>query len=450
MLDTQTALIFMVSVSAVNGLTSLILWKTQKNLPGLHLIAAGNLLIDVSLWFIDMSNAHVITLRNVLTILSQYLIVDGIAVFFGRPSRPKVLVAVVIASALFWEGIQAWDPNQIGLRVLVATIITLAVMARAGLAAYGSSTPRGLARTFIIACLGVHAVVLVVRCAVSLIHHDQAYVLSPPVAGWFFLEITLIQTLLFFGILLLVGARLNERLQHQNATLAAERQVHDELRQFLHVLGHELHTPLAVIDSAAEMMQFLLPNQPEGVSKRLATIRGTVGRVDTLVTNLLTAERAALVASREELIDMTALTHEVMDFLAETHGAHRLEFHREDEGEILVRGDREMLFTAILNIVSNALKYSPTDSTVSVSQTLRDGRAVLSVRDRGIGFPPEQLARAGERFFRADNARTQSGTGLGLHIVKTVLERHAGSLDLRNAPDGGTVAELRLPVATTG
>ena len=71
----------------------------------------------------------------------------------------------------------------------------------------------------------------------------------------------------------------------------------------------------------------------------------------------------------------------------------------------------------------------------------------VEVRDHGIGFPPDQIRRIGERFFRADNAKAQQGTGLGLHIVNTIAARHGGRLEVRNAPDGG--AEVTLSVRIT-
>jgi signal transduction histidine kinase len=107
---------------------------------------------------------------------------------------------------------------------------------------------------------------------------------------------------------------------------------------------------------------------------------------------------------------------------------------------------------ALNNLLSNAFKYSPQGGSVTLSGALaqRDGReyAVLEVRDEGIGMKPEQLARAFERFYRADSTGNIPGTGLGLCLVKEVAELHAGRVELESEFGVGTTARLWLPRAT--
>ncbi len=120
--------------------------------------------------------------------------------------------------------------------------------------------------------------------------------------------------------------------------------------------------------------------------------------------------------------------------------ARGLRFEQELEPR-LVRGDPGRLDRAIGNLLDNAIKWSPDGGRVEVSAV--DG--TVRVRDHGPGFSAEDLPRAFERFYRADEARGMPGSGLGLAIVRRIAEEHGGTARVDNAPDGGAVAEIALP-----
>lgn len=443
-LDYTTALVFLLTISMVNGLFALSLWRAKLRLPGLPLMALGYLLLVPAFLAMADRTPHLITLHNTLIVASQALLAEGIAAFFSHRSRLWAPVGLPLFTAVFWEIIQAWDPQAVTIRVLIITVIMTLLYARAiviMLRAHGA-----IPRTVLSCALGGQIVILVVRAAAALFSDDQSWVVSPSIQAWFLLELALMETISFYGVLLLVGGRLNQSLKEQSTSLREERRAKSELRQVLHILGHELRDPLAVIANSAAIMEHHLGTQSPEMTHRLSAVRGTVKRIGRLMNSLLTVEQAAMKAARPEMLDLRDIVDEAADLATTMHDFTRLRFPRPLH-PVLVVGDRDMLFTAIANLLDNALKYSSAGTKVDITIDTANGEACTTIADRGIGFPPEQIPRLGQRFFRADNAADHSGTGLGLHIVKTIAARHGGRLRLNNRPEGGAEVQLVLPSA---
>ena len=206
------------------------------------------------------------------------------------------------------------------------------------------------------------------------------------------------------------------------------------------------------------------------MTARLQTIRTAVTRASTLMDTLLLAERAELDGNTGDLIDPARLIRDIIRVLGDKYDGRRIlstlpadtapETETPEggapergapergppENRLMLRGDREMLAVAVSNLLDNALKFSGPDQTVEITLR-REDMIRISVRDRGIGFPPEQIGQVGQRFFRAANASPVPGTGLGMSIVKTVITRHHGHLTLRNRRNGGAEVTLHLPPA---
>jgi two-component system OmpR family sensor kinase len=113
---------------------------------------------------------------------------------------------------------------------------------------------------------------------------------------------------------------------------------------------------------------------------------------------------------------------------------------------VIVRGDDDHLRRAIGNLVGNAVKHTPPGSGLEVRAGSEGDRAVVTVRDHGSGLDDEALAHVFDRFWRADSARVGSGAGLGLSITAAIAQEHGGTVEAQNAPDGGAVFTLRLPL----
>ena len=103
---------------------------------------------------------------------------------------------------------------------------------------------------------------------------------------------------------------------------------------------------------------------------------------------------------------------------------------------------------AAANLIDNALKYTPEGGRVTITAAVRDGEAVLEVSDTGPGVPPAEQPRVWERLYRADASRSQRGLGLGLSLVRAIVEAHGGKAEVSNTREGGAVFTLRLPVTT--
>ncbi len=111
-----------------------------------------------------------------------------------------------------------------------------------------------------------------------------------------------------------------------------------------------------------------------------------------------------------------------------------------------VKGDDRLLQYAVDNLLSNALKYSPPDSRIEVS-VWRDGEsAEIAVKDHGIGIPAKEIGKLFDRYFRASNALKVSGNGVGLHLARTIVERHGGTLTAESAMGAGSIFTVRLPL----
>ncbi len=219
-------------------------------------------------------------------------------------------------------------------------------------------------------------------------------------------------------------------------------------RDFVANVSHELKTPVAAIGLLAEAVLDGF-DDPEHVEKYGEKLLRESIRLGALVNELITLSR---LQGADPLPDLAVL--EVDAVVAEAHALSAIVAESagiiitlDEPSSLLVQGDRQMLVTAVVNLLANAVHYSPAGSTVSISRRARDGFVEIAVTDRGIGIAPEHQSRVFERFFRIDPARSRvtGGTGLGLAIVKHVAANHGGSAVLWSKPGTGSTFTLRLP-----
>ncbi|MDE1149901.1 MAG: HAMP domain-containing sensor histidine kinase [Azospirillaceae bacterium] len=479
MLDYHTALVLTYALVCMDGVIAVVVWQSQKRLIGMELIAASYMLPVVAVGLIAHREPLTMISGNVLYNLSEALAAEGMAIFLRQPRLPGwVLPATALGTLVLWTAAAIWFPDNIQLRNAVSTIITLACVCRMIALLMRDRGQPVFLRRVTLACLGLHGTVCTVRLGAALQNlvtgRWVGQLLPEQVLPlWYVLELAVYTNLLFFCLLAMFCGRLAENLRARDRdlwaeqekqirlseTLATERRLHQEQREFLHLLSHEFGTPLAVIDRSAEMLQMQVGEEPPeaprtgAIRGRLDTIRATVRRLSHLVEDLLRAEQAGLETARRDRLDAGALARQAV--AAAYNDAHGGAKGWEDgrvrlditDGPAAFLGDADMMVMAIANLVANGLKYSPADQAVTVTLKTSPATLTLTVRDRGIGFPPAELATVGQRFFRASNARTHTGTGLGLYLVKIILAKHGGQLDLANHPDGGAVAILRLPAA---
>ena len=243
-----------------------------------------------------------------------------------------------------------------------------------------------------------------------------------------------------------VGAALNTLLEHVETSLAARHRSEQQVRQFVADASHELRTPLATITGYAELAR-RRPGDAEVVGTALDKVEEESQRMTSLVEDLLLLAR--LDAGRpleREPVDLTRLLVEAVSDARVIAPDHRWRVDVPDDlvdHPATVPGDELRLHQVVTNLLSNARRYTPAGTTVTVS-VRRDG---FSVHDDGPGFPPDLLDHAFERFARGDQARTRGaevGVGLGLSLVQAIVRAHGGRVTLSSVP-GDTTVDVRLP-----
>ena len=246
-----------------------------------------------------------------------------------------------------------------------------------------------------------------------------------------------------------VAARTQELREEQARTAEAlerERQVVAEQRQFLSLVSHEFRTPLAVMDGAAQMARLSVEPPPKELLHSTYTIQKGVGSLLHLLDTWLTSDRLAsgLRALKTEPVVLPEL---LTDVVKRATQASRRELQADLEAlPETTLCDRDLLGAALLNLVDNALKYSPPDTPVQVRAKVQEGWLHLEVQDRGQGIPADQLPQITTRYFRGRNVGHTPGMGLGLHLVRTIADLHGGRFELDSVEGQGTTARLVLPV----
>ncbi|MBC7574844.1 MAG: PAS domain-containing protein [Herminiimonas sp.] len=226
--------------------------------------------------------------------------------------------------------------------------------------------------------------------------------------------------------------------------------------EFLAMLAHELRNPLAPINTAAELLS--LTHLDEARVKQTASIISRqVGHMTKLVDDLLDVSRVTrgLVTMRADVLDINELVTEAVEQVQpQMHvKQHRLSVQRADEA-LYVRGDRTRLIQVMSNLLNNAARYTPAKGTIDVKVTSAADWITISVSDDGIGLAPALAPYIFELFTQGERSsdRGQGGLGLGLALVKSLVELHAGAVSVRSEGAGkGSEFVVRLPrIAETG
>ncbi|MDR2932837.1 MAG: HAMP domain-containing histidine kinase, partial [Oscillospiraceae bacterium] len=209
---------------------------------------------------------------------------------------------------------------------------------------------------------------------------------------------------------------------------AAELSKTEELRQELvSNVSHDLRTPLTLIAGYSEMIRDL---PEETTAEDMQVIIDETNRLSNLVDDLLDLSklRAGTVDFQMELFDLDELTAEIVGRVARfcEQDGYRIQYR--SEAGVQVTGDRERISQVIYNFLLNAVDHAGADKQVTVSLHTGEGKARLEVTDNGAGISSEELPHIWERYYKADKThhRTKAGSGLGLSIVRSILDRHPG------------------------
>lgn len=241
--------------------------------------------------------------------------------------------------------------------------------------------------------------------------------------------------------------QLEQSKEELTKALAAEQRLGELKSRFVSMASHEFRTPLTVLQTSATLIEkYLGLHQPDKCDRHLSRIRSSVNHLNDILEEFLSVGKLeeGNIDTHPAEVDVAGL---VAETITDTQGM--LKPGQRVTVDVLVPNpvwlDPSLLRKIMVNLLSNALKYSGPGSVVSVCGTCVDNKLMLVVTDQGIGISKDDQAHLFERFFRATNSVNVPGTGLGLHIVGRYVELMGGQVKLMSEVNEGTTVTLTLP-----
>jgi two-component system, OmpR family, sensor kinase len=222
-------------------------------------------------------------------------------------------------------------------------------------------------------------------------------------------------------------------------------------RNFVSMASHEFRTPLTIIDGHAQrLIKVGYRLRTDEINARAGKVRAAVLRMTHLIDNLLNSSRlieggAALYFHPQEF-DLRELLHDICQLHHEIAPGHEL-VETYDSSWLTMVGDPKLLSQVFNNLLSNAIKYSAGESPIRIGASIQSDRAVVTVEDEGLGIPAADIDRLFERYFRGSNVSGIVGTGVGLNLVKMVVDLHGGDIEVESTEGKGSRFTVRLPIA---
>lgn len=245
---------------------------------------------------------------------------------------------------------------------------------------------------------------------------------------------------------------LNAKAVELRAALAKEKEVNEQQRQFVAMASHEFRTPLAIIDSAAQRLQRSSANlTPEKLEDRIDKIRSAVRRMTRLMESTLSAARLDEGKINIE-ISPCNIERIITDTCRRTQEIALDHNISQDFGDLpeTIHADADALEQVLTNLLSNAVKYSPNASEITVSARCEADHVIIGIKDHGLGIDEDDLPNLFSRFFRAKTSLGIAGTGIGLNLVKTLVEMHGGTVSAVSEKGVGSTFVVRMPIDRTG
>ncbi len=238
-----------------------------------------------------------------------------------------------------------------------------------------------------------------------------------------------------------------ELVRHFNNVLDKNTGLLTAMRETLDNVAHDLRTPLAGLRLSAESAL----QRPEMDRETSETLGDVIERSDQVLALLralmeISEAEAGMMKLEKVSCDLGEITRHAAELYEEVAEAAAVKLEIAIDGAVPISADPTRLRQAVANLVDNAIKYTPKGGRVKVMAVRHASAAVMRVQDNGPGVPEDEQSRIWERLYRGDASRTQSGLGLGLSMVRAIVRAHGGEALVREAPEGGAVFELRLPI----
>jgi PAS domain S-box-containing protein len=242
-------------------------------------------------------------------------------------------------------------------------------------------------------------------------------------------------------------------LEQDQLRLALDKEM--ELRnvrnRFISMVSHEFRSPLASISTSLDLLDHYGERlTPENRKTRIAHMHEQMRELTQLLDEVLILMKTDTVGMefKAEQVDVVALCKGILDETRQNDSREHLLTFTTTAQDLSLQSDPKLLRFALRNLVSNAVKYSPAKSAVSLDLSRSDAEIAIRISDQGIGIPEAEQKYIFDAFFRATNAHDISGTGLGLAITKQAVDLHGGSIDLQSGVGEGTTFTIKLPLQT--
>jgi signal transduction histidine kinase len=275
------------------------------------------------------------------------------------------------------------------------------------------------------------------------------------------LSTTILSHATIIALVLTTALMIARRIKRMVLALHASQQQQIELRlaqekntfmtEFITNISHDLKTPLTVINTSLYMIERL--NDPERQREKIQHIYDQTRLVEKFIQDILLVARLEHSPDLEmAAVDVNAILLDIRQQLHPHAESRQIRLIMQLEQSLPVaRGDSHQLLRAFMNLVENAIHYTPEAGAVTISTRVEKQHIIIDIADTGIGIAPADIPHIFERFYRADTARkfSETGTGLGLAIVQKIIDRHGGSIQVQSIPNQGTTFCVRLTLTET-
>jgi PAS domain S-box-containing protein len=242
--------------------------------------------------------------------------------------------------------------------------------------------------------------------------------------------------------------KLEQSQQELSEALDKERQLNEIKSRFVSMASHEFRTPLTtVLSSASLLSKYTSPDDQEKRDKHIQRIKNSVNNLNDILEDFLSLGKLneGKVDKKLEKVNLKAILTDTLEEM-KSLWKKKQQFVLDCPGDCNGYTDKKLFRNILINLISNAIKFSDEGKTVTIKGKVAGDKAIISVTDEGIGISPEDQEHLFTSFFRAANATNIQGTGLGLHIVKRYVDLLGGEVELQSELNKGTTVNFTIPV----